>query len=238
MADAQSRIAKRMAEEALRRAQEAANAKAAAAKEKKRKEEQEAKEKRAAAAAAKEAAQLVIEAKQNAEKKAVWLAREAREATNKRFEAKAAAAKKAAAAIALTKIDVKMTKKVMKKMAKRVIKHLFTYVIEHKKGVTAEVFRAETIKTIVSLKKRHSKDMNEAFAALNTYFGNDFYAPLCRTLVGQISTNGIAPQTCPNDKILLKMLNEVIAQQLKEALISLRVPVMVAYTVTSQWTMQ
>jgi len=39
MADAQSRIAKRMAEEALRRAQEAANAKAAAAKEKKRKEE-------------------------------------------------------------------------------------------------------------------------------------------------------------------------------------------------------
>lgn len=130
---------------------------------------------------------------------------------DKALVAKAAAIRVASAKAAAAKVDIKLTKSVMRKMAKRIIKHLFTYVIEHKRGINAAVFRAETLKVIVSLKKRHSKDMNEAFSALNRYFGNDFYAPLCRMLVGQISANGIAPKSCPNDKVLLKSINGVIA---------------------------
>ena len=95
-------------------------------------------------------------------------------------------------------------------MAKRIIRHLFTTVIENKKPVTAKVFRDQTIKVIMSLKRRHSADMDAAFLALNKYFGDDFYSPLCRIILGQMSEEGKIYKECPSDKKLLKRINSVI----------------------------
>ena len=91
----------------------------------------------------------------------------------------------------------------MRKMAKKIIRHLFTYVIENKKKVTPAVFRDHTLKVILAAKKRHSKAMIESFAALNYYFGNDFYAPLCRTIAGRLDAKEVVPKECPADKELL-----------------------------------